>query len=114
MPSATILEASDRGEDFTRIVADAGAEYDLTDSIDLSQLEPLIAAPSSPGNVTPVREVAGEDVFQVVVGSSANPGLRDFAVVAETLTERHIHRRSPSTSTRLPERSSPTSSPAAG
>ena len=49
------LEASDRGEDFTRIVADAGAEYDLTDSIDLSQLEPLIAAPSSPGNVTPVR-----------------------------------------------------------
>ncbi|MGC3022625.1 aconitate hydratase [Brevibacterium sp. FAM 24630] len=85
------LEASDRGEDFTRIVADAGAEYDLTDSIDLSQLEPLIAAPSSPGNVTPVREVAGEDVFQVVVGSSANPGLRDFAVVAQTLSDRQIH-----------------------
>jgi aconitate hydratase len=85
------LEASDRGEDFTRIVADAGAEYDLTDSIDLSQLEPLIAAPSSPGNVTPVREVAGEDVFQVVVGSSANPGLRDFAVVAQTLSDQQIH-----------------------
>jgi len=85
------LEASDRGEDFTRLVADDGAEYDLTDSIDLSELEPLIAAPSSPGNVTPVREVAGEDVFQVVVGSSANPGLRDFAVVAETLGERQIH-----------------------
>ncbi|KAB1946772.1 aconitate hydratase [Brevibacterium linens] len=85
------LEASDRGEDFTRIEADAGAQYDLHDSIDLSQLEPLIAAPSSPGNVTPVREVAGDDVFQVVVGSSANPGLRDFAVVAETLAGRQIH-----------------------
>lgn len=85
------LEAVDRGEDFTRLEADEGAEYDLTDSIDLSQLEPLIAAPSSPGNVTPVREVAGDDVFQVVVGSSANPGLRDFAVVAETLAGRQIH-----------------------
>ncbi|WP_181274865.1 aconitate hydratase [Brevibacterium oceani] len=85
------LAASDRGEDFTRIEADEDAEYDLTDSIDLSQLEPLIAAPSSPGNVTPVREVAGEDVYQVVVGSSANPGLRDFAMVAETLADRQIH-----------------------
>lgn len=87
------LRASDRADDFTRIVADEGAEYDLHDSIDLSQLEPLIAAPSSPGNVRPVREVAGEDVFQVVIGSSANPGLRDFAVVAETLADRQIHGR---------------------
>ena len=79
------LEASDRGEDFTRIVADEGAEYDLHDSIDLSSLEPLIAAPSSPGNVRPVRECTDEEVFQVVIGSSANPGLRDFAVVAQIL-----------------------------
>jgi aconitate hydratase len=85
------LEAVDRGDDFTRLVADEGAEYDLTDAINLSELEPLIAAPSSPGNVTPVREVAGDDVFQVVVGSSANPGLRDFAVVAEILADRQIH-----------------------
>ncbi|GAA1928010.1 aconitate hydratase [Brevibacterium antiquum] len=85
------LESSDRGEDFTRIEADEGAQYDLHDAIDLSQLEPLIAAPSSPGNVRPVREAAGEDVFQVVIGSSANPGLRDFAVVAETLEGRRIH-----------------------
>src|SRR5699024_10545423 len=55
--------------------------------IDLSTLEPLIAKPSSPGNVVPVREVAGEEVFQVVVGSSANPGLRDFAVVAEIVRD---------------------------
>ena len=59
--------------------ADPDAAYDLTDEIDLSALEPLIARPSSPGNVVPVREVAGEPVDQVVIGSSANPGLRDFA-----------------------------------
>jgi aconitate hydratase len=45
-------------------------------------VEPLIALPSSPGNVVPVVEVVGTEVEQVVIGSSANPGLRDFAVAA--------------------------------
>ncbi|NUS00360.1 MAG: aconitate hydratase, partial [Kribbellaceae bacterium] len=35
---------------------------------------------SSPGNVVPVRDVAGTGIGQVVIGSSANPGLRDFAI----------------------------------
>ncbi|WEV77254.1 aconitate hydratase [Janibacter cremeus] len=82
------LEAVGRGDDFTRLVADEDAAYDETEHIDLSALEPLIAKPSSPGNVVPVAEVEDEDVTQVVVGSSANPGLRDFAVVAEILQGR--------------------------
>ncbi|WP_026536541.1 aconitate hydratase [Arthrobacter sp. H14] len=79
------LKSVGRPDDFQEILADDDATYDVSDSIDLSSLEPLIAKPSSPGNVVPVREVAGEDVYQIVVGSSANPGLRDFAVVAEIL-----------------------------
>ena len=85
------FEAVGRPEDFTELVADEVATYDVQEHIDLSELEPLIAYPSSPGNVVPVREVAGEDVFQVVVGSSANPGLRDFAIVAEILRGRQTH-----------------------
>ncbi|HEY4535186.1 MAG TPA: aconitate hydratase [Enteractinococcus sp.] len=80
-----------RPEDFTELLADEGATYDVEEHIDLSSLEPLIAKPSSPGNVVPVQEVRGEDVYQVVVGSSANPGLRDFAVVAEILRGRQAH-----------------------
>ncbi|TXI61590.1 aconitate hydratase [Mycolicibacterium mageritense] len=76
------LVAEDRGDDWVELIADDGAEYDIDEVIDLSQLEPLIAKPSSPGNVVPVREVAGEPVAQVVIGSSANPGLRDFAIAA--------------------------------
>jgi aconitate hydratase len=76
------LRVEDREADFRELTADEGASYDVTDEIDLSALEPLIARPSSPGNVVPVRECAGEPVHQVVVGSSANPGLRDFAIVA--------------------------------
>ncbi|HVV12999.1 aconitate hydratase [Amycolatopsis sp.] len=74
------LRAEDREEDFTELLPGGG--YDLEDEIDLSTLEPLIAKPSSPGNVVPVREVAGTEVGQVVIGSSANPGLRDFAMAA--------------------------------
>jgi aconitate hydratase len=82
------LAAQDRENDFLELLADPDARYDVADTIDLSALEPLIAAPSSPGNVTPVRQVAGAPVQQVVVGSSANPGLRDFAVVAAVLRGR--------------------------
>ena len=85
------LRAEEREHDFVELRAEPGASYDVTDRIDLSALEPLIAAPSSPGHVMPVREAAGQEVYQVVVGSSANPGLRDFAVVAEIVKDRQSH-----------------------
>ncbi|MCR4341400.1 MAG: aconitate hydratase [Gemmatimonadaceae bacterium] len=76
------LRSEQREGDFIELLADADAAYDVTEDIDLSTIEPLIALPSSPSNVVPVREVAGRPVEQVVIGSSANPGLRDFAIVA--------------------------------
>ncbi|MEV0945109.1 aconitate hydratase [Rhodococcus sp. NPDC049939] len=82
------LQCEGREEDFVELLADDGADYDLHEHIDLSTIEPLIAKPSSPGNVVPVREVVGEDVSQVVIGSSANPGLRDFAIVAAMVSGR--------------------------
>ncbi len=87
------LASEDREHDWHELVADRGATYEVDDEIDLSALEPLIACPSSPANVIPVREVAGRDVYQVVVGSSANPGLRDFAVPAMMVTGRQTHPR---------------------
>jgi aconitate hydratase len=76
------LESQERGEEWHPLVADDDATYDLHEEIDLSKLEPLIALPSSPGNVVTVREVAGRPVFQAMIGSSANPGMRDFAIAA--------------------------------
>ena len=78
--------ASQRGEgDWCEVFADTDCTYDFHDEIDLSSLEPLIALPSSPGNVVPVRTVAGLPVYQVMVGSSANPGYRDFEIVAKMM-----------------------------
>ena len=84
------LETEDRGGDWTQIVADAGATYDLDEEIDLSSLEPLAARPSSPGNVVPVREVAGTEIYQSYIGSSANPALRDLVVAARIVQGRKI------------------------
>jgi aconitate hydratase len=77
------LRSQGREDDFREIVADADATYDVTDRIELSELVPLIALPTSPGNVVPVSEVAGEPIAQAYIGSSANPGYRDFAISAE-------------------------------
>ncbi len=87
------LESEGRGEDWVEIVADGDATYDVSEQIDMSTLEPLIAQPSSPGNVVAVREVAGAEIYQVVVGSSANPGFRDFAVVSKIVEGRQTHPR---------------------
>ena len=85
------LRSEQREGDFIELLADADATYDVTEELDLSTIEPLIALPSSPGNVVPVREVAGRPVDQVVIGSSANPGLRDFAIVAAITKGRQSH-----------------------
>jgi aconitate hydratase len=86
----TFLQSQGRADDWFELVADKGAKYDLTDEIDLSQLEPLIALPSSPGKVVPVKEVAGKELYQSYIGSSANPGYRDFAISALMVKGRYI------------------------
>jgi aconitate hydratase len=64
-------------DQWINLEADSGATYDKEIEIDLSAVETLIALPGSPGDVVTVREVRAYRK-QVVIGSSANPGLRDF------------------------------------
>ncbi|HEU0264521.1 MAG TPA: aconitate hydratase [Geobacterales bacterium] len=84
------LVSQGRGEVWQPLAADPGATYDVEDEIDLSQLEPLIACPSSPDNVVPVREVAGIKVDQVLVGSSVNSSFRDLMTVCRILDGRRV------------------------
>ncbi|AKU90065.1 aconitate hydratase [Vulgatibacter incomptus] len=87
------LRSQGREQDYTELLPDPGASYDVEEEIDLSRLEPLTALPSSPGNVVPVSEVAGRPIYQAYIGSSANPGYRDLAVVAEIVKGRTAHDR---------------------
>ncbi|MBS0624298.1 MAG: aconitate hydratase [Verrucomicrobia bacterium] len=85
------LKSQRRESCWKEVIADSKCDYDLHNEIDLSKLEPLIALPCSPGKVVPISEVEGLDVYQVMVGSSANPGFRDFAVVAKILEGLQAH-----------------------
>ena len=84
------LRQEGREDQWIKLEADEGASYDHNVEINLSELEPLIALPSSPGKVVPVKEVSGLKVAQVVIGSSANPGLRDFWIVSQIVKGRTV------------------------
>ncbi|MDA8412876.1 MAG: aconitate hydratase [Desulfobacteraceae bacterium] len=84
------LVSQGRGGSWQPLAADEGATYDEYDEIDLSTIEPMIACPSSPDNVVPVREVEGTKVDQVIVGSSVNSSYRDLMTVCRILEGRRI------------------------
>ncbi|WP_404452386.1 aconitate hydratase [Virgibacillus necropolis] len=84
------LKTQNREDDWIELKADKGATYDLNDKINLSELVPLVAKPSSPGNVVPASELKDTAIYQSYIGSSANPGYRDFAVAAEIVKDRQI------------------------
>ena len=67
------------------IEADPDAEYDEIFEIDLSELEPLIALPHSPGNISRVSELEGMSVNQVLIGSCTNSSYLDLKKVARIL-----------------------------
>jgi aconitate hydratase len=86
----SFMEAQARGDQWIPLVADADAEYDEIMELDLGEVEPLAALPHSPGNVKPVREVAGMAVQQVGIGSCTNSSLRDLKIVANILKGKTI------------------------
>ncbi len=85
------LKGQDREDQWSELVADPDATYAQVIEIDLSALEPMIACPSSPDNVKKVKEVAGRQVSQVIIGSCANSSLRDITVAAKALEGREIN-----------------------
>jgi len=86
------LRRQEREDDYADMGPDEGAEYDDREEIDLGELGPLVAKPSSPGNVVPVEEVAGTELAQVCMGSSVNSGYADLALPGAVLGgERIVH-----------------------
>ncbi len=85
------FESQGRGAVWREILPDSDAHYSEVIEIDLSQLEPLIACPSSPDNVKKVSEVEGIPVHQAIIGSSVNSSFRDLMVTARAVKGKHAH-----------------------
>ncbi|MGC9335902.1 MAG: 3-isopropylmalate dehydratase large subunit [Anaerolineae bacterium] len=77
-------------QDLQAIQADPDAVYTEEIEIDISDLEPLVARPPKPDNVAPVREVAGNKIDSVFIGSCTNGRFEDLAAAAEIVKGKHI------------------------
>lgn len=84
------LAAQKREHDYQFLAADPDAEYDHVIEIDLAELEPLAACPSSPDNVKPISDIAGIETYQVAIGSCTNSSYADLMMVADILKGRRI------------------------
>src|SRR5919197_638243 len=69
-----------RGDDFVGMATGESGDFDEEEHIDLAALVPLVAKPSSPGNVVPVEELVGTPIQQVCIGSSVNSSYADLAL----------------------------------
>jgi len=85
------LKAQGRRKDWTPLDPDPDAEYDQVIEIDLRALEPLVAQPSSPDKVCPVKKVTGLAVRQICIGSCNNSSYMDLMSVARMLNRKKIH-----------------------
>lgn len=85
------LKAQGREGDFTEIKADDDAVYYDVVSINLSELEPMVACPHSPDNVVKVSKLKGKKVNQVTIGSCTNSSYVDMMKVAKILEGKTIN-----------------------
>ena len=84
------LRREGREDVFRALSADAGAVYDERYDIALAALEPMIALPHMPDVVKTVREVAGQPIDQVAIGSCTNSSYRDIMTVASILDGKRV------------------------
>jgi aconitate hydratase len=89
----TWLDEQGRLDDFAELPTGGQGDFDEEEEIDLAALIPLVAKPSSPGNVVPVEEVVGTELAQVCIGSSVNSSYEDLALAGAVLRGSRISER---------------------
>ncbi|MCK4966344.1 3-isopropylmalate dehydratase large subunit [bacterium] len=85
-----LREEANVTDEIDLIAPDDDAEYENVIEIDVSDLEPQIARPHTVDNVTPVSEVEGTKVHQVVIGSCTNGRLDDLETAAKIIKGRKV------------------------
>ena len=74
------------------VLPDDDAVYEEVIEIDVTRLEPQVARPHTVDNVSPVREVEGVKVDQIVIGSCTNGRLDDLQTAADVLRGNKVAR----------------------
>lgn len=87
------LKAQGREKDFIELKADEDAVYDEEVTIDLSELEPLVACPHSPDNIASATSLKDIKVDQVCIGSCTNSSYADMMRVAKILEGKTVNEK---------------------
>jgi aconitate hydratase len=85
------LKAQGRETEWLELKADYDAEYDKVVDLDLGELEPLAAAPHSPGNIVKVSDLKDLKVDQVMLGSCTNSSYKEIATAAKVMKGKKVH-----------------------
>lgn len=90
---ADFLQAQNRASDYTELLPDVDCTYDEEMEINLSALEPLVACPHLPDNVTSVKDAPKLPVQQVFIGSCTNGSYSDLQKAALVLKGKRINEK---------------------
>jgi 3-isopropylmalate/(R)-2-methylmalate dehydratase large subunit len=77
---------------YEAVYADKDAKYEKKFRYDVKTLEPMVACPHTVDNVKPLKEVAGTQINQAVLGSCTNGRLEDLKAGADILRGKTVHR----------------------
>ncbi|MFX1236261.1 MAG: aconitase/3-isopropylmalate dehydratase large subunit family protein [Promethearchaeota archaeon] len=70
---------------------DPGAIYEKNLEYNLSDIEPIVAKPSSPGNVELVKNLDSIEIDQAFIGSCTNGRMEDLRIAAKIVKGKMIH-----------------------
>jgi len=91
-PSEEIVKycRSKSGQKFTPVFADKDAEYAEIHAINLDEFEPAVSLPGKPHDVRETKDLSGEKIDSVFIGSCTNGRMEDLIVAASILEDKKV------------------------
>ncbi|PNX45806.1 MAG: 3-isopropylmalate dehydratase large subunit [Thermoplasmata archaeon M11B2D] len=77
---------------YTPVQPDTDATYEKERTYSLSEIEPVVAVPNGVDNIQSIKEVAGVEIQQCLLGTCTNGRVSDFEIAAKILKGKKVHR----------------------
>src|SRR6478672_5280615 len=72
------------------VLGDIDAEFSETHTYEIDKLEPIVAKPFSPGNVSAARDLQGVEIDKAYIGSCTGAKLQDLRLAANVLKDKKV------------------------
>jgi 3-isopropylmalate/(R)-2-methylmalate dehydratase large subunit len=79
--------------EYSPVIGDIDAEFSESHTYEIDKLEPIVAKPFSPGNITAARELQGMEIDKAYIGSCTGAKLYDLRSAAKLLKGKKVKTR---------------------